>query len=149
MATIGNTAGTKSRVSTIGFGSTTFTVATPNLVSIAITPANFTILQGKSVQYTATGTYDGAGTQNITNLVVWISSDLEVVAVNASGPAAHVALGTTTITAASGTVSGAASLTVQLKSRRAYAKNDCSTVTGDLVISLLQFRKRKAGNFTL
>ncbi|WP_174237995.1 Ig-like domain-containing protein, partial [Granulicella sp. L56] len=57
-------------------GSTNLTVTVPlALASIAIAPANSTILAGQTEQYTATGTYSDGSTQNLTNSVAWSSTN--------------------------------------------------------------------------
>jgi len=45
----------------------------PTLQSIAVTPANPSVLPGASRQLTATGTYSDGSTQNITATVSWSS----------------------------------------------------------------------------
>ncbi len=57
-------------------GTTTVTVNAGNLVSIALKPTNITTLaQGTSQQFTATGTFSNGSTLDITNQVLWASSD--------------------------------------------------------------------------
>jgi hypothetical protein len=84
------------------------------LASIAITPNPATAAAGSSVQFTATGTYTDGSTANVSKLVNWSSSNPSIATVNTSGLASGVNLGTATITAASGGVSSAASLTITL-----------------------------------
>lgn len=97
-------------------GSTTLTVTTANLVSIAVTPLTPSIPNGNTQQFTATGTYDDASTQNITSSVVWDSSDLGVATISNDiatiGLADSVTEGTVTITATLGMISGNTTLTV-------------------------------------
>ena len=50
----------------------------PTLSSIAVTPANPTILTGGTQQFTATGTYSDSSTQNLTGQVTWASSSTGV-----------------------------------------------------------------------
>jgi trimeric autotransporter adhesin len=83
------------------------------LASITVTPGSATGTVGSSAQFTATGTYTDGSTANVTNLVTWSSSNTSLATVNATGLASGAGAGTVTITAASGTVSGAASFTVQ------------------------------------
>ncbi len=96
--------------------STVLTVTPATLVSIGVTPANPSIANGLSSQFTATGVYTDNSTQDLTASVAWTSSDTTVASVsNASashGLAQGVSPGSVTITAASGTVSGSTSLTV-------------------------------------
>ncbi|MBI5047637.1 MAG: DUF1566 domain-containing protein, partial [Deltaproteobacteria bacterium] len=90
-----------------GGGTTTATLA-----SIAVTPANPGITIGATQQFTATGTYSDSSTQNITASVTWSSSDTTKATINASGLATTVNVGSTTITATSGSISGSTTLTI-------------------------------------
>ena len=92
-------------------GSTNLTV-TATLVSIAVTPANPSIAQGATQQFTATGTYSDGGTLNITGSVTWSSANTAVATINGTGLATGVAQGTATIQATSGSISGSTTLTV-------------------------------------
>jgi hypothetical protein len=103
-ATITATSGSRS-------ASTTLTVAGTNLVSIAISPSNPTIVKGATQQLIATGTFSDGTTQNLTGSVTWTNSPGNIATVNA-GLASATAVGTTTVTATSGTISGSDSLTV-------------------------------------
>jgi hypothetical protein len=93
-------------------GSTTLTVGSAALVSIAITPATGTVPAGRPLQFYATGTYTDGSTQDLSSLVTWSSSAPSVATINAAGLASGLIVGSTTITAASGTVQGTAMLTV-------------------------------------
>ncbi|MGD0212926.1 MAG: Ig-like domain-containing protein [Terriglobales bacterium] len=88
------------------------TVTSATLVSIAVTPVNASIPLGTVQQFTATGTFSDGTTQNITDTVTWSSSKNSVASITVSGLASAGNLGTVTITAASGSVSGSTSLTV-------------------------------------
>jgi hypothetical protein len=94
-------------------GSTGLTVTPPpTLVSLAVTPANATIAMGGGQQFTATGTYSDSSTQNLTNTVVWTSSTPAVATIGTTGLSAGVAPGSTTIEAASGSITAFTGLTV-------------------------------------
>ncbi|MGD0404555.1 MAG: Ig-like domain-containing protein [Candidatus Acidiferrales bacterium] len=93
-------------------GTTTLTVTAPTLVSIAVTPANPTISMTGTEQFTATGTFTDNSTQNLTSTATWTSQTTSVATINASGLATAVAAGTSTIKAASGSISGSTTLTV-------------------------------------
>ena len=82
------------------------------LSSLAITPANPSLVVGNSQQLTATGTYSDGGTSNLTSSVTWSSSDSNITTVSASGLATSVAIGTAMITATSGSISTHTNLTV-------------------------------------
>lgn len=119
-AATGVTAGSSALTATFESkaGSATITVTAPvpppppTLASIALTPAVATINTGAFQQYTATGTYSNGSTAVITNAVVWSSSNVTVATIAPSGMASGVAVGSTTITAASGTASANAVLNV-------------------------------------
>jgi len=86
------------------------------LVSIAITPTNPSIVQGINQQFTATGTFSDTTTQDLTTTVIWSSSDAAVASISNTagfnGLASSLATGSTTITATSSSVSGTTTLTV-------------------------------------
>ena len=84
----------------------------PTLTSIAVTPANPSIITGASQQFTATGTYSDGSTQNITSQATWISSNTLAATINAGGLAAALSVGTTTISAALAGVTNSTALTV-------------------------------------
>ena len=93
-------------------GSTTLTIASPPLVSIAVTPASSSTPAGTTVQFTAMGTYNNGSTQNLTSTVTWSSSTAGVATIATGGLATAQAPGQATIQAQSGTVSGSTTLTV-------------------------------------
>jgi uncharacterized membrane protein len=84
----------------------------PTLLSLAVTPANSSILAGGTQQFTATGSYSDTSTQNLTSSVTWTSSTPGAATINAAGLATGVAAGSTTIQAATGSISGSTPLTV-------------------------------------
>ena len=91
-----------------------FTIAStpPALVSIAVTPANPSIPNGATQQFTATGTYSDGSTQNLTATAIWTSSNTAVATISSTGLATSLTTGPTTIQAASGAISGTTVLTV-------------------------------------
>jgi type IV pilus assembly protein PilY1 len=84
----------------------------PTLVSISVTPPNQTIDVGQGEQYTATGHYTDGSTQNLTSVVSWSSSIPSVASIVSGGLATSAAIGSTTITASDGSVSGNTGLIV-------------------------------------
>ena len=129
VATISNAAGSKGLATSVVAGSTTITatlgavsgtttltVTNAALSSIAVTPINPSIAKGLTKQFIATGTYSDNTTQIITSLVTWSSSSLPVATISnaagSNGLATSVAVGSTTITATLGAVSGTTTLTV-------------------------------------
>ncbi|MCP4755356.1 MAG: hypothetical protein GY866_31210 [Proteobacteria bacterium] len=111
----------KSALSSTVAATTTLTLNPPRreLIEIQVTPANPLDYLGSQRDFTATGIYyDGVATshQDVTNFVIWRSSDETVAVVgnqkNARGKTAFGTAGETTITASLGTVSGISLLTV-------------------------------------
>ncbi|MGH9678758.1 MAG: galactose oxidase-like domain-containing protein, partial [Candidatus Acidiferrales bacterium] len=84
----------------------------PTLVSIAVTPANATLANGATQQFTATGTYSDSSTQNLTSSVTWSSSAPAVATISSTGLATAVGPGSTSIHAVSGAITGSTGLTV-------------------------------------
>ena len=97
-------------------GETIMTVTTATLVSIAVTPDNPIVAIGASPQFTATGSFTGSTTQNLTTQVFWSSSAPSVATISnaagSNGRATAVAAGTTRIKSLFGNISGSTSLTV-------------------------------------
>jgi parallel beta-helix repeat protein len=85
---------------------------TTTLLSIAMTPYNPSINVGTTQQLTATGTYLGSSTSDITSQVTWSSAVPSVATVDGSGNVTTLAVGSTTITATLEGVSGAIVVTV-------------------------------------
>jgi hypothetical protein len=84
-------------------------------VSIAVTPSTAVIAVGKAQQFGATGTASDNSTENLTNLVTWTSSDGSTAMITSGGLAVGVNTGgPLTITATLGSISGTASLTVDI-----------------------------------
>jgi hypothetical protein len=84
VATVSNAAGTEGLASGAGAGlttisatkdlitgSTSLTVTGAVLASILVTPADPTIANGATIQFTATGTFTDASTQDLTDQVTW------------------------------------------------------------------------------
>ena len=82
------------------------------LASIGITPTNSSILTGATRQFTAMGTYSDGSTENLTGYAAWTSSNTGV-ATMVEGLATGVSVGTTTVSAALGSVSNKTTLTVK------------------------------------
>jgi len=94
------------------YASTTVTVGSPAIVSIAVSPSAATVAQGSSQQYLAIGTYSDGSTQNVTTLLAWSSGTPTVAAVGSAGLAAGVSQGTATLTGTYENISASAVLTV-------------------------------------
>jgi 6-phosphogluconolactonase (cycloisomerase 2 family) len=104
---VGQTAITATMNGVMGNGNLTVTAAT--VISIAITPAKPTIAPGKTLQFTATGTYTDTTTKDLTASVAWAASPSSVATIDpATGLASSVGAGTASI---SGTYSGGPAIT--------------------------------------
>ena len=123
VVTISNAAGSRGLATGAGIGTTNVTATLSSvmgqtslqitaalLVSIAVTPANSTIVLFQTLQFTATGTYTDGSTVNLTNSVTWGSSNGATASISnvagTRGLASGLGLSTTTITATLGGVSG-------------------------------------------
>jgi hypothetical protein len=93
-------------------GSTTLTVTSAALVSLAITPTTPMLALGTTQPFTATGTFTDGSMQNLTGTATWSSDTLSTATINNAGLASSVGIGTATITATSGSVSSVTVLTV-------------------------------------
>lgn len=84
-------------------GSTTLTVSSAELVSIAVAPPAPAAPVGAPTQLTAVGTYTDGTTQDLTSIVAWSSSNELVASVSSAagskGVARGLSTGSTTITA--------------------------------------------------
>ena len=76
------------------------------LVSIAVTPANPDIANGTTQQFTATGPYTDASTQDVSATVTWASTSTTVATVSdtlgSNGLATTAGVGITTVSASQG-----------------------------------------------
>jgi len=92
-------------------GSTTLTVGAAALLSIAVSPNQYSLPAGDSKQLIAVGSFSNGTTQNLTQSATWSSSSA-VASVSATGMVTTNAAGSSTITASAGGVTGSANLTV-------------------------------------
>ena len=76
------------------------------LTAIAVTPANSSIPNGLTKQFSAMGTYDDGTSSDISDSVSWSSDDSAIATISASGLATGVATGSMVITASSNSPSG-------------------------------------------
>ena len=95
-------------------GNTLLTVTAAQLVSIAVTPINMSVPLGTLQQYTATGTYTDNTTKDITSSVTWSSSKTGTATVTSSGSLTARGLGSSTISAVSGSITGSTTATISL-----------------------------------
>jgi len=89
------------------------TVSPPALVSIAVAPANSSIMLGTTEQLTATGSYSDGSTQDLTKSVAWSSANSSMASIGPAGLAAAVSVGSTSISATSHDLTGSTVLTVE------------------------------------
>jgi hypothetical protein len=82
------------------------------LISISVTPANPSLSVGSQQQFTATGTGENGAQKDITDAVVWSSSAPATAQLISTGLVKALAVGTSTITASYGSVSGSSLVTV-------------------------------------
>jgi hypothetical protein len=98
-------------------GSTTVTCLAPVLQAITIAPGQLALPSGGTAQLTATGNFSSGPSQPLTNTVQWSSSVPGVATVSATGLVTCIAgaamNGSSTITAASGSVSASVGVTCQ------------------------------------
>jgi len=93
-------------------GSTTLTITPPALTSLSVTPVSASIAKGTNQQLAATGTFSDGSTLDLTATANWSSSDTSVATVNNAGLASGVAVGSTSVTATVGSITGSTALTV-------------------------------------
>jgi phospholipase C len=94
-------------------GSTTLATAPPpQLQSISVSPANPSVAIGQNQQFVATGLYADGSTQDLTSSVSWSSSQPAIAAITTAGLASGLGGGSSAITAALGTISVTATLSV-------------------------------------
>jgi trimeric autotransporter adhesin len=115
IATISNATGQQGLATSVATGQTSITavfagvvnqpplpilmVSTATLVSIAITPANFTAPVGTTVLFDAKGTFSDSTVVDLTTQVTWSSSVPAVATINTLGTASTASSGTTVISA--------------------------------------------------
>ena len=92
--------------------STSVTVTSATLVSLAIAPANSSMPEDATKQFSATGTFSDNSTQDMTQLVLWSSSTPSVATITNQGLSSSLSTGNTTIQAMFGSVSDSTTLTV-------------------------------------
>jgi Bacterial Ig-like domain (group 2)/Glucodextranase, domain B len=84
----------------------------PNLIALAVSPPNSSIISGTSSPFTATGVFADGTATDMTSIVGWSSSVPTIATISSAGSATGGSTGTTTITATSGSVSASTPLSV-------------------------------------
>ena len=106
------------------------TLPNPTLQTIGVTSDKNAVEWGINPQFIATGNYSDGSTKDLTATVLWSSTNPAVATVDATGIVTTKGTGSTTIQAASGSVSGLKTLTVTppghflLKNAGVYAQFD-------------------------
>ena len=95
-------------------GGSAGTNSTPVLSSIQVTGPSATLTVGQKQQMTAIGTYSNGSTKDLTGTATWSSSSTTVATVATGGMVTANTPGTATISAKLGSVTGSASLTVNV-----------------------------------
>jgi len=90
----------------------TVAVGPPALLGINVTPNPSSLPLGESEQFTATGNYSDGSLQDLTQTATWSLHGSANATMSAPGSVTTTALGTATVSATSGSVTGSASLTV-------------------------------------
>ena len=93
-------------------GSTTKVVS-----SIATSPATADLAVGATEQFTAQATYNDGSTADVTSSATWTDANGKVATITSSGLATGVAVGSTTVTASMGALSGTATLTIATQAK--------------------------------
>lgn len=88
------------------------TPSTPTLNLITVSPTSPSVAAGLTEQFKATGTYSDGSMKDLTSAATWSSSATNVATIASSGLATTKVQGSATITAASGSISGATTLQV-------------------------------------
>lgn len=114
----GASAGTATISASLGSvtGTTQLTVTSATVTQITVSAASSSLTLGLSQQYTASGSFSDGTTQDITNVAQWQSSNSNIASITVSGFATGRTLGTVTISATFGGVTGNTALTVNAAS---------------------------------
>lgn len=120
---VGSTTITATSGSVSGSAALAVTATAPVLVMVTITPAVSAIALGRSLQFTATGSYSDGSTLDLTQSATWNSSAPAVMSLSKTslGSGVATAIGSTTISAAVNTVSASISLAVERAYWQTYA----------------------------
>ena len=96
--------------------STSITVTTATLKSIAITPSPLSLVQGDKAFATATATYTDGSTANVSTTCVWATKDASIAdvsnAAGSQGQVSGVGVGSTTLICSLSSVTGSATVNV-------------------------------------
>jgi hypothetical protein len=93
-------------------GSARLAVAAATLQSITVKSPSASVPVGTTIQLTAIGTFSDGTTQDLSSTATWQSASAQIVSVSPGGAAVALAVGSSIISATSGTISGSTLLTV-------------------------------------
>jgi uncharacterized protein YjdB len=96
----------------VSCSSSSSTPSAPTLTLITVSPTSPSVAAGLTEQFKATGTYTDGSTKDLTSTATWTSGTTTVATITSAGLATTKTQGSSTITAASGSVSGATTLEV-------------------------------------
>lgn len=113
-----------------GTASTGIVVTAPELVALTLSPQTHTAYVGETVSFTAQGTYTDGTQQDLTSQVTWSSSETTIATI-AGGAATALAVGSSTITAVSGSISTHTQLNVQEPPALTLSPASVSVKVGD------------------
>lgn len=119
------------------------------LTAITVTPANSLMAVNASQQFIATGTFSDNSTQIITNPVTWTSSDTNIATISNAGVVTAVAVGSATIKATSGSISGTTGLTVHLPTSAVVKLSTAGTLPTGKKIGAIDVTLTLASGVTL
>ena len=152
VASVSNAAGSNGLASALGVGRTSVSatlgtvtgttnldVTAATLVSIDVTPAGSSLAKGTKGQLSATGAYTDGATQDLTTQVTWGTTDASVASVsNAAGSkglASALGVGSTSVSASLGGVTGTTTLAVTAAVLAAIQVEPADAVTAmDVVV---------------
>ena len=112
-------------------GSTNLMVTSAALASIEVTPATPSVPLGLLQQFTATGTYSDGSTQDLTSSATWASTNSAIASIDVKGETTARNLGSTKISAASGSIQGSTTLTVSAASLRSISLGGDVTIAAN------------------
>jgi uncharacterized protein YjdB len=93
-------------------GTASVNVTAAVATSLSVNPSTLTILLGDTGQFQAVENFSDGTTQNVTSSASWSSSQPSIATINSTGAVAALLVGTTTVEAQSGGLSGSATLVV-------------------------------------
>jgi hypothetical protein len=112
-------------------GFATLNVTSATLNSIIVTPAMQTVGLSATVQFTATGLFSDNSSQDITNEVVWTSSNPAVATTSNTGVVTTSTKGSTEISATYAGITGSTTLTVDTATLVSISINHSATSSAD------------------